>query len=270
MKKLVSILASMMILTSSIYAQEINLKINNEIIETEIKPVQESGTTLVPLRIVGEYLGAEIEWNQETQTVIITKDNQIIDLIIGSKVVKVNGVEQILQCAPKLIQGTTMVPIRLVSEHLGSTVVWEQETATVFIESKTTNVDSSQTTKTTTIPFIDGTYVGEFKVIESEEVPHGKGVFTTFDESVIKEGIYENGELMIGRVILSNGVVLEGDFRGENELYEGTITYFTLKYEVKMVLPVKDGITGDGNIYNLKGGWLDTITAERFYEFIAE
>lgn len=105
------------------------------------------------------------------------KDNQVIKLVIGSKEAEVNGVVQTLQCAPKIIDGTTMVPIRLVSENLGSTVTWEKETGTVIIKS---NVPKGDTGKSAvlTVKYANGKYVGEVKEVDGMPLPHGNGKMT--------------------------------------------------------------------------------------------
>lgn len=41
-------LAVAMMLTTSVCAKDINLIINDEKVETQVKPIQEAGTTLVP------------------------------------------------------------------------------------------------------------------------------------------------------------------------------------------------------------------------------
>ena len=53
-----------------------------------------------------------------------------INLTIGSKTAYINNKAEELQCAPKLIKGKTMVPIRLISEQFGNEVLWDKETAT--------------------------------------------------------------------------------------------------------------------------------------------
>jgi len=97
-------------------------------------PVEVNGRTLVPLRAIFEALGAKVEWDEATQTVTATKDNNTIKLTIGSKVAYKNGEKIFLDVPAQLYNGdTTMVPIRFVSEALGAKVGWDAYSNSVII-----------------------------------------------------------------------------------------------------------------------------------------
>ncbi|WP_134684466.1 copper amine oxidase N-terminal domain-containing protein [Brevibacillus migulae] len=97
-------------------------------------PVEVNGRTLVPLRAIFEALGAKVEWDEATQTVTATKDNNTIKLTIGSKVAYKNGEKIFLDVPAQLYNGdTTMVPIRFVSEALGAKVGWDAYSNAVII-----------------------------------------------------------------------------------------------------------------------------------------
>lgn len=73
-------------------------------------------TTLVPMRGFFEQLGAEVSWMAETQSVVATIKDRLIELKINSKTAKINGKEHTLVVEPKLINGTTYVPLRFIAE----------------------------------------------------------------------------------------------------------------------------------------------------------
>lgn len=100
------------------------------------QPVIENGTTLVPMRALFEYLGATVNWNGETQTVISKRGNVEIKLTIGSKIAYINGSEQTLVVPGKIINGYTYIPLRFVGESLGDTVSWDGSTNTINIYKK--------------------------------------------------------------------------------------------------------------------------------------
>lgn len=50
---------------------------------------------------------------------------QVLELTIGKKALKVNGSETEMDVAPVVINGRTLVPVRFVSEALGSSVLWD-------------------------------------------------------------------------------------------------------------------------------------------------
>jgi hypothetical protein len=99
-----------------------------------VPPVIEQGRTLVPLRAIFEALGADVKWDGSTQTVIAIKAGKEIKLIIGGQAYK-NGQPVTLDVPAKIVDGRTMVPLRFVSEALGTSVRWEDATQTVSIYS---------------------------------------------------------------------------------------------------------------------------------------
>lgn len=139
-KKIIVMLLAFILTVSTVMGANIKLNINNQYVTTTTAPIQENGTTLVPLRVVSENLGASVGWDGPTQTITINKENTVIKLVLGSKNVTVNDVVKQLSVAPKSINGTTMVPIRFVSENLSSTVAWRD--GTVFVTS--TNDQTSE------------------------------------------------------------------------------------------------------------------------------
>ncbi|MGG4142203.1 stalk domain-containing protein [Paenibacillus algorifonticola] len=96
-------------------------------------PVNTNGNVLVPFRSIFESLGAKVEWDSTTQTVTATKEGKTIVLTIGSNIAYVNGVAITLSAAPQLINGTTMVPVRFVSEALGGLVEWNVAANSVVV-----------------------------------------------------------------------------------------------------------------------------------------
>lgn len=119
------LLTALVLCINATFAADIKLNINNTFVKPTVAPVQKNGTTLVPLRVVSENLGAVVNWDGPTQTITINKENTVIKLVLGSKNVTVNGVVKQLPIAPKSISGITMVPIRFVSENLNCTVDWK-------------------------------------------------------------------------------------------------------------------------------------------------
>ncbi len=96
-------------------------------------PVLSSGTTLVPLRDVVEYLGGTIDWDGDTQRVVISYNRNRISMTIGSKLAFVNGITSVLTAAPQLIDGVTMIPLRSVAQALKCTVDWVGDTQNIYI-----------------------------------------------------------------------------------------------------------------------------------------
>lgn len=103
-----------------------------------------NGRTLVPVRLVSEAMDADVQWVNETRQVIIRLDETVIVLTLGSATATVNGerrelpdgVPAMAVVLPGASTGSTMVPLRFVSEMLGAQVEWDNATFTASILSQ--------------------------------------------------------------------------------------------------------------------------------------
>lgn len=96
-------------------------------------PFIDGGTTMVPYRFLGEAFGATIEWIAESKTVRATLDRTTVELVIGQKTAKVNGVPTTLTKAPIIVKGSTFVPFRFIGEAFKAKVDWYQETKMIAV-----------------------------------------------------------------------------------------------------------------------------------------
>lgn len=90
----------------------------------ETRPLMLEGRTLVPFRAMFEALGYTVSWNEETYTAIGEKDGFIIQLPVNSLLVTVDGEERALDVPARMLEGSTYVPLRFVSEHSGYEVIY--------------------------------------------------------------------------------------------------------------------------------------------------
>lgn len=104
--------------------REISVFLDGKKISFATAPFIKNDTTLVGFRAILELLGAEVSWNEQTREVTAKKDGIHIVLTIDSKKAYVNGEEHILLVAPEIVNGSTMIPVRFVSEQLGLSVAW--------------------------------------------------------------------------------------------------------------------------------------------------
>ena len=111
----------------------IKILFNGEYLSLDQPPVVENGRTLVPVKFVGEALGATVNWAAAERKVIITKDASVIQLTIDSDKAIVDGKEIKLDAPARIIGGRTMVPARFVSEAFGAKVNWDGAKREVII-----------------------------------------------------------------------------------------------------------------------------------------
>lgn len=110
------------------------VRLNDKILAFEQPPVIEEGRTLVPMRFLFEQMGAEVEWNAETKTAKAKLNNTAVSFSIDDTNAEVNSESVTMDVPAQLVNGKTMVPLRFLSEELGYTVTWDEETRTAVIE----------------------------------------------------------------------------------------------------------------------------------------
>jgi N-acetylmuramoyl-L-alanine amidase len=92
----------------------------------DVEPIIEEGRTLVPLRAIFEAIGANVQWEQSTQTVKAVKGSTEVILKIGSLQPAVNGKIWPLDVPAKIVRDRTLAPLRFVGEAFGGQVEWEE------------------------------------------------------------------------------------------------------------------------------------------------
>ena len=92
------------------------IDINGKIYSTE-SPFVENGTLFVPLRLVLEAFGAEVNWQGNDRVNIVYRDYSI-DLTVGEKKCLVNQNEELLDTAAKYKKDKVMVPLSFIEKYL--------------------------------------------------------------------------------------------------------------------------------------------------------
>ena len=122
----------------TIGSKEIVSKIgkNDATVKTiDVAPQIVNGTTLIPLRGLFEEMGAEVIWHGESQEIEVIKDGITVKFRIEDNRVFSDGLRYNAIVAPRIVDGRTLIPLRIVSEILGYTVGWDGATQKITIES---------------------------------------------------------------------------------------------------------------------------------------
>lgn len=87
--------------------------------------VDANGRTQVPLRVVMEQYGCDVEWDSANNAVVITKGDTTVIVPIGQSYILVNGKSVAMDTAALVQNGRTYLPIRAVLEAFGADVEWD-------------------------------------------------------------------------------------------------------------------------------------------------
>jgi plastocyanin len=96
-------------------------------------PVTIQGTAYVPIRFIGEQLGADIQWLQSEQSVLISTKKTNLQLWLGKSLAKVDGKVVSITALPRKINGAVMVPIRFVADQLGASTAFDEKTREIVV-----------------------------------------------------------------------------------------------------------------------------------------
>ena len=107
--------------------------LNNQILKTEVSPINQNGRVLVPMRSIFEDLGATVNYNNLNQSITATKGSTVIRMALGSRSATVNSLPVTLDVPAKAYYGRTLVPLRFVSEAMGADVNYNPNTRVVMI-----------------------------------------------------------------------------------------------------------------------------------------
>ncbi|KPN97138.1 copper amine oxidase N-terminal domain-containing protein [Lysinibacillus sp. ZYM-1] len=126
MKKIFTglLLTSILWTASPADAATTQIKIDEVVVKTDATPELKNNRTMVPLRVISENLGAQVQWKDSKIT--LSKNQSTIILNLNSQTVIKNGKTEHLDGTPYLKNNRTYVPIRFIAETFGSQVDYKQ------------------------------------------------------------------------------------------------------------------------------------------------
>ena len=102
--------------------------INGEVGVMDTPPVIVDERALVPIRFFAESFGADVDWDDDTQTVTIIYEDKTLSFIIGESAFGMDVPPA------QILNNRTMVPLRFISEYFNASVEWDPETRIITIE----------------------------------------------------------------------------------------------------------------------------------------
>lgn len=110
------------------------ISVNGQTETIDQAPVIVDGNTLVPIRFVTEAIGSKVDWYGDAGKASVERSGQLMDFWLGNKDYLADGLRKTAEVSPQLMNGRTMVPLRVLSEHFGWKVTWDGSTRTVTLE----------------------------------------------------------------------------------------------------------------------------------------
>ncbi len=110
------------------------IEFDGNILGFDVPPIIEDSSTLVPMRFLFEQMGADVEWDSETQTATATIENKAVTFSIDNVNARINNKPAKMDVPARLVNGKTMVPLRFLSENMGYDVDWDTDSRTAIIK----------------------------------------------------------------------------------------------------------------------------------------
>lgn len=160
--------------------------------------------TLVPLRAIFEKMGAKVTWDAELQMITAETEDKTIVMFINNKAGVVNGNAFNMDVAPKIINDRTMVPVRAIAEAVGASVLWDDASRTVRIETYVigggdgnTENNNGNNSENTSIPEPDPQKVTDLSHVDASEIDSSASGNTKNEVSVTSVNINGNDSYTI-------------------------------------------------------------------------
>lgn len=123
------------ILTRTVaFADDLTIILDGNELQFDVPPRIESGRTLVPLRSLFEAMGATVSYDPATRTIQVHRSSNRIVLRVDSSIAWLNGTPVELDVPARIVNDRTLIPLRFIAESLGTDVLWESESRSIFLE----------------------------------------------------------------------------------------------------------------------------------------
>jgi hypothetical protein len=100
----------------------------------DVPPQIIDGRTMLPLRAIGEAMGMTVNFDVATNTATLTDSTGLnISHVINTNVFNVNGSALSFDVPSTIVDGRTLVPVRMIAEATGADVDWDNATRTAKI-----------------------------------------------------------------------------------------------------------------------------------------
>ena len=97
---------------------------DGDLLVSDVRPLNQNGRVLVPMRAIFEKLRASVSWDAATETATAVKDGIEVKITKNQTTAYKNGEPIILDVPATILNGRFVVPVRFISESFGCQVGW--------------------------------------------------------------------------------------------------------------------------------------------------
>ncbi|WP_238442581.1 stalk domain-containing protein [Desulforamulus reducens] len=113
--------------------KEMTVFVNGSSVQFDVPPMVQDNRTLVPFRALAEALQVNVTWDGSTQTIRAKDALTYIVLRIGDKTAYHNDSSITMDVPPQIINGRTLIPLRIFSEAFNCQVSWDAASNSIYI-----------------------------------------------------------------------------------------------------------------------------------------
>ena len=128
MKKKFLFLLSFILLFTGVSARsqkKMTLVINNMVFEKDF--IVKNDRIHIPLRLVSENLGADVNWKEDTREVEILNKGKKIIFYIDSNEYRIDDMVNTIDSTPFIVKDRTYVPARALANAMGAKLEWNEK-----------------------------------------------------------------------------------------------------------------------------------------------
>ncbi len=231
-------------------------------------PLVVNGRSMVPLKFFTEAFGARVTWKATERSVQVENGNIQATLYINNRNAIVNDTPVILEAAPMIFSGRTLVPVKFVSEVLGYQVDWIAESKAIIISGFVSKEhalvaelqDEIQANYTFKNELNDSTMTSKSENNSSNYDAVELEVIQLVNEAREKEGLHPlklNDRLMVVAEAKSQDMVDENYFSHTSPVYGGMRDLFKA-FDVNYRWAGENIATGQRTSESVVKAWMDS------------
>ena len=235
--------------------EEVIVKVDNEAVEFDQQPIIiGEGYTMVPVRAVFEKAGAEVSWDNDTETAKIVNGAYTVTIKYGDTAIYKNGERIELESPPIMENNRILIPVRAIAEAMDYSVTWDGHHNMVLLSTTGKPYRAFAFLKTGFRVLEDSAELFSNSEIEQSIDLDGDGVAETVEFNGT------NDTTAVSSPILKiNGMDYTASLGSLTSVYSIAVTDINTKDSVKEIVVSENGDTLTAHFYRYDNGILKVI-----------